>query len=164
MYGVWRKSRNGLLDTMITVKLNIKQVGEQVKQQIQKAVDPEYLLRPVSLEQIRLMHTRIHEDGIGSNGGQIGTYNKDYLKLRQEKFNRTSDPKTIVSLTRQLENDYSIVRTPLGYGVGFNNSFNFQKAKWVEQIKKTKIFDPTESELNAAIEFINELTDRALNS
>lgn len=149
---------------MITVKLNIKQVGERIKEQIQQIADPEYLLRPVALEQIRLMATRIHEDGTASDGGPIGTYSKGYLKLRQSKFNRTSDPKTIISLTRQLENDYSVVRTPLGYGVGFNNTFNYKKADWVEHIKKKKIFNPTQDEVNAAIDFINELTDRALNS
>lgn len=149
---------------MITIDTNLKQIASEAVEQLKKLADPEYLLRPVAQEQIRLMATRIHEEGQASDGGRIGTYNKYYLKRRQEKFNRTSDTKIIISLTRQLENDYSVVRTPAGYGVGFNNQFNYQKARWVEGNKDRRIFDMTEKELNAAIEFINELTQYAFNS
>lgn len=149
---------------MITVRVNIGQVTAELKGRLEKLKDTEYLLRPVAQEQIRLMHDRIHGKGLASDGGQIGTYSRGYLKIRQEKYNRKPDSQVIISLTRQLENDYTVVPTTLGYGVGFNNRHNFDKSQWVENTYKKKIFDPTEEELNEAIAFINELTEDALNS
>lgn len=148
----------------ITITSNLGAILGQTVEQLKKIRNPEYLLRPVAQEQIRLMHDRIHEKGIASDGGQIGTYSSDYLKLRQSKYKRNADNKVIVSLTRQLENDYAVVATQNGYGVGFNNEFNLQKMKWVEQIKGKEIANMTQDELNAAIQFLNELTDDALNS
>lgn len=183
---------------MISVKIDISQVTQGIKNGLEKLKDKEYLLRPVAQEQIRLMHDRIHEQGKDSGGNQIGTYSPGYMTIRTGKFknstviskgkrkgevkdsgvttkgksigakrvsyNRTSDTKVVISLTRQLENDYTVVATPLGYGVGFNNKHNFDKANWVENTYERKIFDHTQEELDAAIEFINELTQDALNS
>lgn len=149
----------------INITSNFEDALAPTLEQLKKIRDTEYLLRPVAQEQIRLMHTRIHEDGKASDGGQIGTYNSEYLKLRQKKYKRKADNKVIVSLTRQLENDYAVVATGANsYGVGFNNAFNLQKMRWVEEVKGKKIADMTKEELQAAIDFINELTEDALNS
>lgn len=82
-------------------------------------------------------------------------------KARQN-YNRSSDTKVVVSLTRQLENDWSVIATRRGYGIGFKNSFNFQKARWVEKIKGKVIFNMTSGELKYAIDKVNELAGAAL--
>jgi hypothetical protein len=148
----------------INIISNFDQVATSIAVSLEKIQDPEYLLRPVAQEQIRLMHDRIHEQGEASDGSQIGTYNSTYLKERQRKYNRTADTKVVVSLTRQLENDYAVIATRAGYGVGFNNPFNMQKVRWVEEIKGKPIGDATQEELNEAISFINELTVDALST
>lgn len=148
----------------ITVRSNIKIVSERIKEKLKLLKDREYLLRPVAFDMIDLMTKRIHVDGKDAEEKVIGTYNNRYLELRQKKYSRTSDSKIIVSLTRQLENDWSVIATDKGYGVGFLNAFNIQKARWVEENKGKKIFFLSDSEQQFAIERINELVTDALNS
>jgi hypothetical protein len=148
----------------MTIKSNIKVVSGRIKQQLDQLKNKEYLLRPVAVEVIPLMTERIHQNGQASDGGQIGTYNNSYLKLRQKKYKRDASNKVIVSLTRQLENDWSVIATQNGYGIGFTNPFNLQKARWVEGNQGKVIFNLSQSEQTYAVERINELISDALNS
>jgi hypothetical protein len=135
----------------------------QLKRKLEILKDREYLLRPVALELIPEMTQRIHQEGKASDGGQIGTYSNSYLKQR-ERNKRGADTKVIVSLTRQLENDWAVVPTEKGYGIGFNNPLNVQKMRWVEANKKKVIANLSENERRYAIERINELVNAALGS
>ncbi len=147
------------------IQTNIGQVSANIARKIKVLKDKEYLLRPVAFGLIDKMTHRIHEEGKASDGGQIGNYNKDYLKRRQKPpYNRKSDSKIIVSLTRQLENDWSVIATNKGYGVGFKNPFNLQKARWVEQGKQKEIFSLSKEEQQYTTDYINELVADALNS
>lgn len=148
----------------IRVKSNIGVVTEAIKKRLQILGDKEKMLRPVCFDVIDLMTKRIHVDGKDASDGQIGTYNASYLELRKKKFSRSADSKIIVSLTRQLENDWSVIPTQKGYGIGFLNSFNIQKARWVEQNKGKDIFSTSLSERNYAIERIQELTREVLGN
>lgn len=147
----------------LTIKTNIGQVFGQLKRKLEILKDREYLLRPVAIEIIPMMTERIHQKGADSDGGQIGTYSNSYLKQR-EKNKRGKDTKVIVSLTRQLENDWAVVATEKGYGIGFNNKLNVDKMRWVESQKKKIIATLSENERQYAIERINELVNAALNS
>lgn len=82
---------------------------------------------------------------------------------QRPNYNRSNDTKIIVSLTRQLENDWNVIALENGYGIGFLNQFNAQKAQWVEEQKDKLIFSTTASEETAAIEQINELVAQALS-
>jgi len=150
---------------MASIKLNtnLQTVTGDIRARIEKLKDKDYLLRPVCFDLIDIMTKRIHNNGIASDGAPIGIYSKSYLKLRQAKYKRDSDPKTIVSLTRQLENDWSVIATPKGYGIGFLNEFNLKKARYVEQIKDRIIFNLTMEENQYAIDLFNDLTNKALN-
>ena len=52
--------------------------------------------------------------------------------LNRPKYNRTNDTKVVLSLTRQMENDLTVVQTGNGYGIGYLNPDNFKKAMWCE--------------------------------
>lgn len=147
----------------IKINTNIGTVTGAIRERLDKLRDKEYLLRPVCFDLIDLMTKRIHIDGKASDGAPTGTYSKGYLKLRQSKYKRDSSSKVIVSLTRQLENDWSVIATDKGYGIGFLNSFNLKKARYVEQIKDRVIFNLTTEENQYAIDLINDLTTKALN-
>lgn len=123
------------MDT-ITLKTNLPEVTNRLKEKLNKLKDKEYLLRPVCVDLVDLMTKRIHMDGIASDGTQIGEYSDSYLRYRQKKHKRSTDTKVVVSLTRQLENDWAVIATPKGYGIGFKNKFNLQKGRWVEAMKK----------------------------
>ena len=148
----------------MTIKSNIKVVSGRIKQQLEQLKNKEYLLRPVAVEVIPLMTERIHQKGEASDDGQIGTYSNSYLRLRQRQYKRDASNKVIVSLTRQLENNWSVIATQNGYGVGFTNPFNLKKARWVEGIKSKSIFSLSKTEQTYAIDRINELVSDALNS
>lgn len=148
----------------IRIKTNIGVVTEAIKKRLQILGDKEKMLRPVCFDVIDLMTKRIHVDGKDASDAQIGTYNPSYLELRKKKFSRSGDTKIIVSLTRQLENDWSVMATPKGYGIGFLNSFNLQKARWVEENKGKIIFSTSVSERNYAIERIQEITREVLGN
>lgn len=148
---------------MITVRTNITQVFNKLQADLNKLKDREYLLRPVATEIIPMITERIHQKGLASDGSPIGTYSNNYLKTR-EKNRRGKDTKVIISLTRQLENDWSVVATQRGYGIGFLNSFNGQKLKWVEQGKGKIVSRLSQEETDYAIDRINELVNAAINS
>lgn len=115
----------------ITVNTNIGEVSDRIRTKLAKLKDKEYLLRPVCFDLIELMKKRIHENGLNASDTAIGTYSNSYMRERK-KHERSDDRKVIISLTRQLENDWSVIATARGYGIGFKNPFNLQKAIWVQ--------------------------------
>lgn len=78
------------------------------------------------------------------------------------QYQRSADTKVVISLTRQLENDWSVIATQKGYGIGFLNDFNLQKARWTEGTYNKKIFSLSPSETKYAIDLIQDLTRKAL--
>lgn len=147
---------------MAAIRTNIGEVTESIKAKLAKLGDKEYIPRTLSFDLIDLMTKRIHIDGGAADGSQIGSYNSQYLRLRQKKYNRSSDNKIIVSLTRQLENDWSVIATDQGYGIGFLNPFNFQKARWVEENKGKKIFSLSSPEQQYVNDTVTQLVKDAL--
>lgn len=147
---------------MATFKSNIGEVTDRIKEKLGKLADKEYIPRTLSFDLIDLMTKRIHIDGVAADGTTIGTYNKDYLSLRQRKFSRSNDSKIIVSLTRQLENDWNVIATDQGYGIGFLNSHNFDKARWVEANKGKKIFSLSAPEQQYVNDTVTQLVQDAL--
>lgn len=119
-------------------------------------------IRPVVLTVMSKMTERIHEEGIAADGSQIGTYSSNYLKLRQKKYQRTSDKKVIVSLTRQTENSWAMTPTERGWGIGFLNKDSAQKMQWVEEQKGKKIAQLTTEEKDYAIKEITKIVDEIL--
>jgi len=150
---------------MAAVKVNIdfSKVLSKVDSIFEKLQDKEYLLRPLAVETIANMKERIHKDGAATDGAQIGTYSNGYIRTRAEN-SRGEGRKVIVSLTRQLENDYAVLGTTTGYGIGFNNPFNRQKAGWVEDGQKKIIFNLSGHEKDYIKNRLNELVDGAINS
>lgn len=111
--------------------------------------------------------------------GNAGTFTDATIKLNKKTgvfsglekvglprpvFNRGTDPKVIISLTRELESDY--VTVPIddhSYGVSFNNPFNLEKAANVERIYNKKIFPLTTEEEGKIGEFIQDLVNTTLH-
>lgn len=147
---------------MATIQSNIGEVTGNIEEKIKKLGDKEYIPRTLSFDLIDLMTKRIHIDGVAADGSQIGTYNKDYLSLRRRKYNRSADSKIIVSLTRQLENDWNVIATDDGYGIGFLNPHNFDKARWVEANKSKKIFSLSATEQQYVNDTVDQLVKDAL--
>lgn len=123
---------------------NIKEVTTRLVKKLSSVSEGgenlDKMIREVAITQAALMRERIHENGQDASGGQIGTYSPAYLKTRVRKHNRTADPRVILSLTRQMENDFTSgaenpdpTKTNKGYGIGFKNPENFKKSQWCEE-------------------------------
>jgi hypothetical protein len=105
----------------------------------------------------------------GSNKGKLkdaGTFTdrtgEDKVGKPRPKYNRTSDTKVVASLTRQMENDLSVMPAGQGYGIGYNNPFNYQKSQWVEETYKKDIWELTKEEKELAIHVANEFVKQTL--
>lgn len=69
--------------------------------------------------------------GVHSKGANAGA--------NRPVYNRTSDTKVIWSLTRQMENDLTVVAVGRAYGIGYLNPFNRQKVTWLEEMYDKKV-------------------------
>lgn len=173
---------------MIKINSNIADVAAGLKRKLEKLKNKEYLLRPLAIDTIANMHERIHIKGLATDNQQIGTYSPQYMKVRTDawankqkppqsketekkkagglprrKYNRSNDTKVIISLTRQLENDYALQPTEKGYAIGFNNRFNKQKADWVTRIYRKQIFGLTPDERAYVLRKFNQLVSDAIS-
>jgi hypothetical protein len=61
-----------------------------------------------------------------------------------------------------MENDFSVQATDKGYGLGFNNPYNAQKAEWVQEQDKKTVYKTSEKEsklaVDIAIGYIQKIT------
>ncbi len=111
-----------MADNLQELILELKSLQEQ----------PVQYMRPVVLVLAGEVRHRIHVRGEKADGKPIGTYSNSYLRVR-EKNNRGNDKKKILSLTRQMEQDFVPVAENNEYGLGFNNQHNMDKATWQEE-------------------------------
>lgn len=101
--------------------------------------------------------------------GQSGVFTDRTIKLdfntgvfadksgqKRPNYNRGADPKVILSLTGKMENDFSIISLPDGYGIGYLSPLNFNKSQWNEKTYKKEIFRLTEGERALAITVAEE--------
>jgi len=99
----------------------------------------------------------------GKNKGKLknaGSYTKGSSKgSNRTRYNRGSDTKVILSLTRQMESDLAIVPVDNGYGIGYNNSENYNKAIWNEKRYRKEIFAVSEEEMKV----VNQIADKYIN-
>jgi hypothetical protein len=80
---------------------------------------------------------------------------EDKVGKARTNYNRGSDPKVILSLTRQMEQDFVPVAENGTYGLGFNNPHNFDKATWNEARYKG-VYELSEDEIKIVEETITE--------
>jgi hypothetical protein len=133
----------------VSIKVKIEGLGPLNKRlsefatpsSVQRAADQ--AARVAALVVLDASVQRIFFRGDNSRNAPIGTYSLAYLKRRQARFGASR--RVVLRFTEQMWRDYQVVRTSTGYGLGFNNRFNFQKSVWNEE-RYGKIFDLTRQE------------------
>ena len=97
---------------------------------------------------------------------KVGVFTgEDKVGTPRPKYNRTADTKVILSLTRQMENDMSVVATGNGYGIGYLNPDNLKKARWNEETYHKKILTKlTKEEIDLAKKTAIEFTPEYLKT
>lgn len=76
----------------------------------------------------------------------------DNAGASRPRYNRSNESKVVLSLTRQMESDYAVVATDDGWGIGFNNTHNADKARWNDKRYGPTIYELSKEEMNYAAE------------
>lgn len=101
----------------------------------------------------------------GPNSGRLkdaGVFTKSRTGARP-KYNRTSDTRVVLSLTRQMENDMKVIATNAGYGIGYTNTLNYQKSQWNEARYKKPIFSLSAGEEKAVADIVTKHVEDAFS-
>lgn len=157
------------LSAVLSYKSNLTQVVSSIVGRLQSVTDVngearDQMLRTMAFDTVANMKQRIHVDGLNSNAAPIGEYSNAYMKVRRF-YNRSSDKKVILSLTRNMENDFTVVggSGATGYDLGFKNPDNTDKRVELEA-KYGSVYKPTELEVThmkvVAEQFINDLLNK----
>jgi hypothetical protein len=81
-------------------------------------------------------------------------------------YNRDNNSDVVLSLTRQMEKDMDAtgpIRIENGYGIGYSNDFNYEKAIWNEQRYKKPVWNLTKNEVNTVNEIVKKYVDEFNN-
>jgi hypothetical protein len=143
----------------LNIESNIPFIVGSILAKFAAIENPETVTRYVAANMMGVIRDRIHEDGKNSNGAMIGEYSSKYMKLRQSKYNRTADRKVIASLTRQLENSYTLKGQQKSYTIEVFGEENAKKIEWLEE-RYGNIWQLTEEERKIAIELAAEQADK----
>lgn len=150
---------------MLSISSNIQQVLGPLLAQIEFLTKTD-VMRSAALGLLPVVHDRIHVEGKAADDSLISEtgYSSSYLKYTRKKNNRTTENKVILSLTRQMENDFSVVSNEAGeFGLGFKNIENFKKAQYCETTYDKKIYGLTESERELAVNIVKQTIADALH-
>ena len=151
------------------IEFNVSGLNEVVSKL--NEFDTDKMLYEIAVDVRGEIGKRVHERGENSDGSQIGTYSKGYMKVRTDGFqspkiargkrkgqkrpvfNRENSKKVILSLTSQMERDLAgtpPIKTERGYGIGFSNPDNYDKARWNEDRYGKPIWEVSEKEMQMA--------------
>lgn len=102
----------------------------------------------------------------GKSKGKIknaGTHTKGAKQgSKRIMYNRGSDPKVILSLTRQMEQDMILIPIENGTAIGYSNEENYKKYQWAEKTYKKKIFNATVEERKLVNDIAEEYIQKSL--
>lgn len=147
---------------MIKVILDKEKLRNALKKNLEDILGATSVVyRQIALELIPVIHNRIHVQGKAADDREIGDYSLAYIRIRTKKNKRSADPKVILSLTRQMENDYAVIATSKGWGIGFNNQLNLQKAKWNnKRYDGRPIYDLTAEEVKLISSLLTQIISK----
>ena len=121
----------------------MEDVHKNIIAELDNLIDTDQAERAALITVLAFYKDRIFVEGKDANGRLTKTYTKKYIKVRAIN-NRGSNPKKIFSLTRQLENDLTLLAGSLSFGC--NNPHNYDKTQWLQAMEGTEIFDNLTSE------------------
>jgi hypothetical protein len=111
--------------------------------------------RRVALSTVLAVHKpRIFDKGLDSNGSQIGKYSPAYAK-KKTKLGRNPGYVNL-RLTDQLMADYGLVISGETYAFGFQNSFNSDKAGWLQDKYDKEIFHLSDPEIDLLMDILTK--------
>lgn len=96
--------------------------------------------------------------------GEAGVFTKGRNKGKpRPTYNWSTDNKVILSLTRQMQQDMKVIQTDNGYGIGYSNEFNYNKAIWNQTRYNKDIWSLSVEELNIMESTAEQYVNNKLN-
>lgn len=96
--------------------------------------------------------------------GQAGVFTKGKSKGQPRPvYNYPNDSKVILSLTRQMQQDMNAFKTDNGWGIGYSNELNYNKAIWNETRYGVVIWNLSDKEKDIVRLVSEEYINNALN-
>jgi hypothetical protein len=134
---------------------------------INSAIRSERTMR-IAVSTVLAVHKpRIFEQGLDADGAKIGTYSKNPISISKSKQARNTGQTyfpggyaeyksavgknpgfVILRNTDQMMSDYGIRQAGNEFGLGFQNTENYNKSIWVQDHFDKQVFDHTEKELD----------------
>lgn len=105
---------------------------------------------------------RIFSKGLDANNSEIGKYSKGYIKTRA-KNNLGTSSKVILQFKGTMVNDFSLIVDGNTYGLGFKNTLNADKSRWVEDTYDKEIFKHTQEEEQLVNDLFVQEVKKVLN-
>lgn len=118
--------------------------------------------RTVANSMLATTADRIFGQGKDASNTQIGTYSLGYQKTRIRKGYPNST-NVILQATTQMTNDWSVIQSGQGLGLGFKNQTNADKSGWVEDTYSKKIFAHTEQEKKVINALVQKTVSKIIN-
>jgi hypothetical protein len=147
---------------MYTITSNFADVITKLSQKVVELGNPAFIPRAAALAVLPKMRYRVFVEGKTAAGTQIGTYANSYLAYRAAR-GRGTDPKVILSLTRQMENDLSVVAEGNATTIGFKNPENAEKLVHLEEKYQQHILSAlSEDEVQLVIDVANDEINKLL--
>jgi hypothetical protein len=96
--------------------------------------------------------------------GQAGYFTKGNNKGKERpRYNLPNDSKVILALTGQMQKYMQVIKTDNGYGIGYSNELNYNKAIWNEKRYKKDIWSLSVEELNVMESIAERYINNGLN-
>lgn len=103
----------------------------RISTRVTAALKSDKVIRTALSTTLAAHKARIFEKGLKEDGSKIGEYSEAYGK---KKAALGKNPGFInFRLTDSMMNDYQIIQTKNNAGFGFRDSFNAQKAEWLQE-------------------------------
>lgn len=115
-----------------------------IAERINTVVRADKTMRTALTTVMAIHKPRIFEQGFSAKGVKIGTYSPATVKRKREMGRNAA----FVNLrdSDQMYADYGLLGSGQNFGFGFQNTFNYQKSQWMEQMYRTSIFDISKNE------------------
>lgn len=118
--------------------------------------------RTVASSMLATTADRIFGQGKDASNTQIGTYSLGYQKTRIRKGYPNST-NVILQATTQMANDWSVIQSGQGLGLGFKNQTNADKSGWVEETYSKNIFAHTDQEKKVINALVQKTVSKIIN-
>lgn len=148
---------------------------------VNEAIRSEKVMRTAISTVLAIHKPRIFEKGLDASGVKIGTYSSNPISIARSKQARNTGQTyfpggyaeyksavgknpgyVILRNTDQMMVDYGIRQTGADFGLGFQNTENFNKSMWMQDKYDKQIFDHTDKELDVLAQVLEREIARAI--